>query len=668
MPTPPPPPPPPPPTPSNPPPSRRSPPFFRRAADRLTDAAPGWLVETVRPAPAALEWWPMLRMAVAVTLPLAAGFATGHVVAGLLPAIGAMNAGMADRGGPYRVRITRMAAAGTAGALGYLVGTTVRDHGWWVVLTVVVVSVVSALISTSGATGSAAGLQLLVMTVLSIGIELPGSPLLNALAFLLGVGWVIVLGAAEWPFHPRAPEETAVVAVYRALDALLGGGTSGTGGPGGTGALAAFDAALKSGYDTVLAARSPAAGLDAERTRLVALLNQASLIRNALLSLSHEGREPPGAFADAVREVTASLTGGPAPRAPRHACDSPAMRALCSAVEGAVELVSGAEVADEQLPYERIGHRARLRATLQSMWYGHLVRVYTLRLGLCMGVAAAISRFGWFERSYWMTLTVALVLKPDFGSVFARAVQRALGTLAGTLVGTLMLLVVPYGALLLVPVAVCAALLPYGVQRNWGLVSAFQAPLVLLLVDLLTRGGPGLGVVRLVDTLAGCLIVLLLGYLPWPTSWEAPVGPRFADAVSATAGYLRYAFDPGHTGRALLRRGVYDALADLRTVFQRAMTEPPVVSRRVTTWMPAMTALEQVADATVATVARTERGASPPPDTAVQNLARCLDDLARDVRAGREPRDPAYCEEKSLERVDSAVRALRDTVSADRPG
>ncbi|GAA3036068.1 FUSC family protein [Streptosporangium longisporum] len=642
-------------------------PFLRRAADRLTDAAPGWLVETVRPAPAALEWWPMLRMAVAVTTPLAAGFATGHVVAGLLPAIGAMNAGMADRGGPYRVRVIRMAAAGTAGAVGYLVGAAIRDHGWWAVLVVVAVSVVSALISTSGATGSAAGLQLLVMTVLSIGIALPGSPLLNALAFLLGVGWVIALGAAEWPFHPRAPEEAAVVTVYRALGTLLAARTR-SADDTGTGALTAFDAALKSGYDTVLAARSPAAGLDAGRTRLVALLNQASLIRNALLSLSHEGREPPAELVADVEEVTASLTGGPAPRTLRHECDSPAVRALCSAVEGAVALASGGDVAAEQLPYERIGRRARLRAALKDMWYGHLVRVYTVRLGLCMGVAAAIGRFGWFERSYWMMLTVALVLKPDFGSVFARAVQRALGTVAGTLIGTLMLVVVPYGMPLLVPVAVCAALLPYGVQRNWGLLSAFQAPLVLLLVDLLTRGGPGLGVIRLVDTLAGCLIVLLLGYLPWPTSWEAPVGPRFADAVSATANYLRHAFDPGHTGRALLRRGVYDALADLRTVFQRAMTEPAVVSRRVTTWMPAMTALEQVANATVATVARTERGAPPPPDTAVQALAGRLDDLARDVRAGREPADPAFCEEKSLERVDSAVRGLRDTVSANRPG
>ncbi|MEU8378538.1 FUSC family protein [Streptosporangium sp. NPDC048865] len=352
---------------------------------------------------------------------------------------------------------------------------------------------------------------------------------------------------------------------------------------------------------------------------------------------------------------------------PRERCDSPAAGALRSAVRGAVELVSGAEVAADQLPYEPVGYRSRLREALERMWRGHLVRVYTVRLALCMGVAATLSGFGWFERSYWMMLTVALVLKPDFGSVFARAVQRALGTLVGTLIGTVVLLLVPYGPLLLVPVAVCAALLPYGLQRNWGLMSTFQAPLVLLLVDLLTRGGPGLGGIRLVDTTVGCVIVLVLGYLPWPASWEAPVGPRFADAVTATANYLRHGFDAEHTGRARLRRGTYDALADLRTVFQRAMSEPPVISRHVTTWMPAMAALEQVADATATTVACAERGVPPPPEEAVRALADSLDRIARDVREGREPADPGSGDEESLERVGSAVRCLRDTVSGRHP-
>ncbi|MBB2913719.1 putative membrane protein YccC [Streptosporangium becharense] len=636
------------------------PPLFQRAAGRLSDAAPGWLVETVRPVPAPLRRWPMLRMALVVTAPLLVGMAAGHLVLGLLPAMAAMGTALADRGGAYRVRIIRMGATGLAGTLGYLTGSLVRGHGWWAVLVVVAVSVLSALISTGGAAGSVAGLQLLVMTVVSAGVALPGPPGVGALAFLAGVAWAIVPAVADWPFRPRAPEQAAVAAVYRALGRLFADHDAD--------ARTAFGTALRDGYDTVLGARSTAAGLDPERTRLIALLNQASLIRHALVSLRHEGREPPAGQAAEVEEMSEALAAGRAPREPRCEGGSPAEHALCSAMRGAAGLAAGGEVRADQLPYEPLGYRGRFRDIWEKMWYGHLTRVYTLRLALCMGAAAAVGEFGWFERSYWTTLTVALVIKPDFGSVFARAVQRALGTLVGTIVASVVLLLVPYGPALLVPVAVFAALLPYGMQRNWGLLATFQAPLVLLLVDLLTRGGPELAVIRLVDTLAGCVIVLLLGYLPWPGSWTAPVGPRFADAVSATAEYLRHAFDPGQTARALLRRRAYDALADLRTVFQRAMTEPPAVSRRITTWMPAMTALEQVADATAATAVRVQRGAPHPSPEAIRTLADSLDGIAADVRAGRTPRELGPTADEALEKVDSAVRSLRDTVAEDRSG
>ena len=85
---------------------------------------------------------------------------------------------------------------------------------------------------------------------------------------------------------------------------------------------------------------------------------------------------------------------------------------------------------------------------------------------VCIGVAAVMSEILPLERSYWVALTVAIVMKPDFGSVFARAIQRGAGTVAGAVIGTVILVSVPYGALLLIPVAVFAALLPYGRSRN----------------------------------------------------------------------------------------------------------------------------------------------------------------------------------------------------------
>ena len=54
---------------------------------------------------------------------------------------------------------------------------------------------------------------------------------------------------------------------------------------------------------------------------------------------------------------------------------------------------------------------------------------------------------GWavltIQRSYWVVLTVAIVLKPDFGPVFGRALQRGIGTIIGAVAGALILAFVP---------------------------------------------------------------------------------------------------------------------------------------------------------------------------------------------------------------------------------
>ncbi|GII82553.1 membrane protein [Sphaerisporangium siamense] len=628
--------------------------------DRLADVAPGWLVEAVRPASARPEWGPMLRMAASVVVPLVVALLTGQLVRGLLPAMGGMAAGLADRGGSYRARLIRVASAGVGGATGYVVGHAMRGAGWWAVAGVALVAVVAALVSTAGDAGSIGSLQLLVMTVIAQGVPFREAGAYGALAYFSGALWALILSLAGWPFRPRAAEAAAVAGVYRALARLA----EDPGAPGGP--LAAFDDAIKRAYEVVFGARSGASGPDAERTHLVALLNQAAQIRHALVSLTQEGRDPPPEVVDAVRALAEAVERGRHPPGLRLEPSSPALSALCSAVNGATDLVCAEARGDldaAEMPYEPVGRAARLAAIWRRVWSGPLTRVYTARLTLCMGAAAALNELHWLERSYWTTLTVALVLKPDFGSVFARAVQRGLGTVAGAVIGTVILWAVPYGPAILAPIAVFAALLPYGRQRNWGLMSTFQVPLVVLLVDLLTGGGPRLAEIRLVDTLAGCGIVLLLGYLPWPASWHAPVRPRFADAVAAIARYVRHAFDPAHPGRATLRREAFDALADLRTVFQRAVTEPPVVSRRVTTWMAPMTALEQVADATAATVARTEHGAPPPSPESVREAARSLEGIAGAVREGRPVHGPGPATEGPLERVNRAVCGLRETLS-----
>jgi uncharacterized membrane protein YccC len=247
-------------------------------------------------------------------------------------------------------------------------------------------------------------------------------------------------------------------------------------------------------------------------------------------------------------------------------------------------------------------------------------------------------------RSYWVLLTVAIVLKPDFGSVFVRGLQRGLGTVIGVVIGFGMLLLLPDKLLIVLGIAVIAALLPYAILRNYGMFSTFLTPLVVLLIDLTSPSGQLSGVAageaRLVDTLAGCAIVLVFGFLLWPETWRPRLGPRIADAAASVGDYLEAALlDPGR-GRQLRRR-TYRRLSDLRTAFQQTLAEPPPMSTRAAAWWPLIVQLESATDAITEAAIRARAGApAPAPAAAAANVA-ALRELADALREGRPVRESA---------------------------
>jgi uncharacterized membrane protein YccC len=306
---------------------------------------------------------------------------------------------------------------------------------------------------------------------------------------------------------------------------------------------------------------------------------------------------------------------------------------------------------------------------------------------LCTGVAAAITQEISLERSYWVVLTVAIVLKPDYGSVFARAVQRAIGTLVGAVLGAAILAVVPYGPWLLVPFGVLAALLPYGKSRNFGLAATFLTPLVVLLIDLQNLTGWRLAVDRLVDTLVACAVVLLIGYAPWPSSWKANLPARFADSLRAMCDYMEESLIParadqpagqpaGHAGdvtrpaavRSRLWRRAGRSLSDLRVEFQRSMSEPAPVSRRATAWWPAVVALDQVLDAVTASAVAISRGAPAPSPGSVRQLTAILRGIADAMTAGGQPPTAGELpDDPELLPVTDAVRSVLSALTRGDP-
>ena len=296
---------------------------------------------------------------------------------------------------------------------------------------------------------------------------------------------------------------------------------------------------------------------------------------------------------------------------------------------------------------------------------------------VCVGVAALASEVLPLQRSYWVVLTVAIVLKPDNGSVFARALQRGIGTIAGVVLGAVILAAVPYGPWLLFPMAVLAAGQPYGRLRNFGLGATFMTPVVVLLIDLLAPAGWRLPEERLVDTLLGCAIVLLVGYVPWPSSWHSHLPRQFAATLRDICRFVAAALipdpDPAARGRGWqVRRKAYRALGDLHGEYQRAMSEPAAVSRRASAWWPAIVALDEVADAATATGVAIRRGAPAPSPDAVHQLTAALYAVADAIDAGVPPRAGELPDDEALKPVTDAVRPVLSALGSGpqpaRPG
>ena len=622
---------------------------------------PGWLAEVVRQRRAPVPWTDMARATAAICVPLAAALAVGKGTLGVLPAMGGLLGTLSDTGGPYLTRVKRVSSACLlGGAVGLGVGSLIHGHGWLAVIALVLVAGVSALLSSAGEFGSVAGLQLLVYTALGFGPVGAERPVWHTAAgFVAGAAWALLLILPGWLWSPHGKEQRDVAAVYAALAGKLAAiGTSRF-----AAARQDVTATLNTAYDELLTARSVASGRNRRTIRLIAMLNASHQIAEASTTLGLARDRPPPLFIDVVRRLGAAvLDGSPPPFIPPGWDASAGAGALRDAVAGAARVLSGSWSPAAQAP----------RARSWEPHVGRLGWIFTARLMACMLMAAIVSEILPLQRSYWVPLTVAIVLKPDYGSVFARALQRGLGTVIGAVLGAVLLTLV-HGTWLLIPFAVLAALLPFGRSRNYGLMAVFLTPLVVVLIDLLEPAGWQLAVNRLQDTLIGCLIVVVIGFLPWWSSWYAHLPVQFAAAAGQVSGYLDKAlldFSGGEPvpDQSRLRRRTYRALADLRAEFQRTMSEPPLVSRRAAAWWPAVVGLEEVMDAATATAVEVRRGdlAAPSADD-VRAVSAALRAASAAAAAGEPVTGGAALPGSagSLESVTGAVRSLLGVLTND---
>ncbi|MFI5884756.1 FUSC family protein [Streptomyces sp. NPDC051554] len=625
---------------------------------------PDWLVRNLQPQQAPLNWPAIARAAIAMALPFTIGLAVGQPAYGALASMGALSGVIGDTADAYRMRILNIAIPQLFGAIGVTLGSAVYGHGWYAVAALTGIALVSGMISTIGAVASVSGLLLLLNSVIGAGLPLPGAWWL-APALMSGGGLlVLLLALLAWPLRSGIPERSAVANTYRTVADLLA--------TCGDDPTAAYDAArqavtqsLNQSYDLVLARRARHHGRSPELTRLLAQLNAITPVVEAAPAVHQSGQPLPLQIRETVRHLAHAVeTGYTGP----IGLDLPTptgetTRAVDHALRHAAEVVTAPDV-DPRGIDDRLGRPAALRIRTARAARNVLLSSgswrYGLRLAVCIGLAQVLVSTVPVPRSYWVALTITFVMKPDFGSVFSRALLRALGTVAGLVIAAAVLSVVPRGWWDVLVLLLLAPLIPALTPRGYGYQTMAITPVILLLSDVLNHQGTALLLPRLVDSLIGCGIALVAGYLLWPESWHTRVGDRLAEAVADTAGYVESAFgrpegsvvgagagagagagksegpvvgaevDPA--ARARMRRRLYRDLSVIRTEFQRALTEPPPTGRLAAGWLPLVVAVERIVDATTAARVRVKHGAPPPSPAEVTQVARQLRELSEGVR------------------------------------
>jgi len=230
---------------------------------------------------------------------------------------------------------------------------------------------------------------------------------------------------------------------------------------------------------------------------------------------------------------------------------------------------------------------------------------HALRLAVIAALAEVIVQATGLYQGRWVTLTIFLVLKPDYGSTLYRGVQRAAGTVLGAGAG---LAAAEFAQLtparLVAAAAACIAVAYALFDVSFLIFSVFLTGFILALLDLLGTPAVATAEARLLDTFIGSGLALL-AYFAWPTWGGTTAQEKFAQLIETHGAYATALLGGlAHSGgvEAAQLRALQSAARRARSDAEAAAARLSVEPARV----PLTPELAQLLMATVARIAHAE--------------------------------------------------------------
>jgi uncharacterized membrane protein YccC len=530
--------------------------------------------------------WVVSRNTAAVVLPLAIGMLTGHQEAGLAIGAGALDTMFSDQPGPYRQRLWQLflasLAAGIASLCGFLIGGDLLP----ITLAMAVFGFFGGLLVVFGTDIARVGMTSMILLVVTAATPTTFDQALIGAALIFSGGLLLALfSVAAWPLQRYRPERYALAIVYRGLATLA------TQHAQDDADAPALSEAMNTLQQTLLG-RHHARGRAMEA--FAVLLELAERIRLELVAMSdmHSAANIHAMFrADATRVLAAiadALEAGESPEQATRALqtlqaserallddstrdDSTASHIhalsgqLAAAVRNADWAGSRGEIraaaAETRLPRALRGNSAL--ATLRANFTVHSVAFrHAMRCAVCLSIALLVSRIWQLPHGYWLPMTAAIVLRPDFAATFNFGLLRVVGTILGLVLTTALLHFTPHDPWThLALMALLCMAFRYLATAHYGIAVAALTGTVVILLSFEGVHSSTAVVDRVLNTVLGSGMALL-AYVVWPTWERGRARASLSDMLDAYAEYLR----------ALARPDRRDTHRDARTAARTART------------------------------------------------------------------------------------------------
>ncbi|QJD98103.1 hypothetical protein HH214_20595 [Mucilaginibacter robiniae] len=235
------------------------------------------------------------------------------------------------------------------------------------------------------------------------------------------------------------------------------------------------------------------------------------------------------------------------------------------------------QVLINNLSFKSSAFRFALRVSLVSL-LGLIITKSSALLYLIHSVTGKQVAFG--QHSYWVLLTIIVILKPAYSLSKQRNFQRLVGTIVGGLIGVAILTLVHNGTAQVIILAILMIGAYSFIRINYIVSIMFMTPYVLILFKFLGVGHLNVAEERILDTIIGSVIAFAASYLVFPT-WESEqLKIAMRDVITANVNYLIKIAENitgiavSATNYKLARKDVYIKSAELAGAFERMNSEP----------------------------------------------------------------------------------------------